>query len=147
MRMPMEEKNFNFWQDHSDHFLEMAFRTDKCEIASHPDGYGKNTGECGDTVEMFLTIINDRIKWASFDTDGCIHTRACANTVVMMTEGRTVREAWDVTAEKVIHYLETLPPEHAHCAELAVGALYRALTGYRSVRKDPWKKLYQKHNA
>ena len=145
--MPMEDTNFSFWQDHSDHFLEMAFRTDKCEIASHPDGYGKNTGECGDTIEMFLTIINDRIKWASFDTDGCIHTRACANTVVMMIEGKTVLQAWDVTAEKVIHYLETLPQEQEHCAELAVGALYRALTDYQSVRKDPWKKLYQKHNA
>ena len=143
--MTLREEDFNFWQDHSDHFLEMAFRTDKCEIASHPDGYGKNTGVCGDTVEIFLTIINDRIKWVSFNTDGCINTRACANTIAMMTEGKTVREAWEATAEKVICYLETLPPEFEHCAELAVGALYRALTDYRRVKKDPWKKLYQKY--
>ena len=142
--MTIEDAKLSFWQDHSDHFLEMAFRTDKCEIASHPDGYGKNTGECGDTIEMFLTIIDNRIKWVSFDTDGCIQTRACANTVVMMAEGKSVEEAWEVTAERVIQYLETLPPDHEHCAELAVGALYRALTDYRSAKKAPWKKLYQK---
>jgi hypothetical protein len=31
------------------------------------------------------------------------------------------------------HYLffETLPSEHAHCAELSVGALYRALSNFQ----------------
>ena len=74
----------DFWDKHSDRYLEMAFRTDRCEIVSQPDGYGKNTGECGDTIEMFLTLDTDRIKWVAFDTDGCINTRACANTVAEM---------------------------------------------------------------
>ena len=139
----MEEKEFNFWQDHSLHYLEMAFRTDKREILKNPDGYGKRTGECGDTVEIFLTVRMGRIKSVSFDTDGCMNTNACANTVAYLAEGKSIGQAWEITPENVIDYLETLPSEAVHCAELAVGAFYLALANYRELKQAPWKKLYQ----
>jgi nitrogen fixation NifU-like protein len=135
----------DFWNNHSDRYLEMAFATDRCEIVSNPDGYGKNTGECGDTIEMFLTVRNDRIQWVAFDTDGCVNTRACANTLAELVEKKTLEDAWKITTEDVISYLETLPEESHHCAELAVGALYLALTNSRINRRDSWKKLYQKN--
>ncbi len=40
-------------------------------------------------------------------------------------------KAWEVTPELVIEYLKTLPQESYHCAELAVGALYLALTDFK----------------
>lgn len=134
----------DFWNNHSDRFLEMAFRTDRCEIVSNPDGYGKNTGDCGDTIEMFLTLDRDRIRWVAFSTDGCVNTRACANTVAELAEKKSIEEAWQITAEEVIHYLETLPEDSFHCAELAVGALYRALADARRQMREPWKKPYRK---
>ncbi len=133
----------DFWQTHSMHYLEMAFQTDRCEVLENPDARGRNKGVCGDTIEIFLTVTDDRIQWVSFDTDGCISTRACANTVAMMAEGKTIAEAWKITTEDVIAYLETLPPESTHCAELAVGALYLALTDYQAGLKNPWKKIYR----
>ena len=42
----------------------------------------------------------------------------------------------------VVKYLETLPPENNHCAELAVGAMYLALRNFQEFKRDPWKKLY-----
>lgn len=135
----------DFWNNHSDRYLEMAFATDRCEIVTNPDGYGKNTGECGDTIEMFLTVRNDRIQWVAFDTDGCVNTRACANTVAELVEKKTLEDAWKITTEDVVSYLETLPEESRHCAELAVGALYLALTNARINSRDSWKKLYQKN--
>ena len=135
----------DFWNNHSTHYLEMAFRTDRCEIDANPDGYGKNTGECGDTIEIFLTIANDRIKWVSFATDGCINTRACANTVAEMAENKVLEDAWKIKTEDVIEYLQTLPEDSFHCAELAVGALYLALTNARVNKRDSWKKLYRKN--
>jgi nitrogen fixation protein NifU and related proteins len=140
----MEKNEFDFWQDHAAKYLEMAFRSDKCEIVERPDGYGKNTGDCGDTVEFFITLNQDRIQWISFAVNGCINTRACANTVVMMAEGKTVAEAWKITPDHVIQYLETLPPESEHCAELAVGALYLALSDCQKNKQEPWRKLYPK---
>jgi nitrogen fixation NifU-like protein len=47
-----------------------------------------------------------------------------------MAEKKNVDEAWAITPEMVIEYLETLPESHRHCAELAVGALYQALADY-----------------
>ncbi|MCD6586738.1 MAG: iron-sulfur cluster assembly scaffold protein [Desulfobacteraceae bacterium] len=135
----------DFWNKHSAHYLEMAFRTDRFESITNPDGYGKNTGECGDTIEMFLTLRNERIQWVSFATDGCMNTRACANTVAEMAEKKTLENAWKIKTENVISYLETLPEESFHCAELAVGALYLALTNARMNQKNSWKKLYQKN--
>lgn len=127
----MEHKKFDFWQNHSQHYLEMAFRNDRREIIRQPDGYGKRVGECGDTVEIYLTIRDDRIQRVSFQTDGCMNTSACANTVGELAEGRKVDEAWDITPEDIIAYLETLPPANTHCAELAAGALYLALVNYK----------------
>lgn len=139
-----DEKSFNFWQDHSIRYLEMAFQNDRRERIDRPDGYGKRTGECGDTIEFFLRIENGRIQRAMFDIDGCLNTNACANTVAVLAEGKTVEDAWEISVEAVINYLESLPPEEHHCAELAVGAFYLALTNYAELNRSPWKKPYQR---
>ena len=138
----MDPKQFNFWQDHSEHYLEMAYRHDRREKIENPDGYGKRTGQCGDTVEIYLTIRDGRIRSVSYQTDGCMNTNACANTVAELAEGRKPEEAWDISSEDVIVYLKTLPPQNNHCAELAVGALYLALSNYQELQRQPWKKLY-----
>ena len=138
----METTKFDFWQDHSLHYLEMAYRNDRREKIERPDGYGKRTGQCGDTVEIFLSIHRGRIQSVSFLTTGCMNTNACANTVAELAEGRRAEDAWEITAEDVIAYLETLPPQNTHCAELAVGALYLALTNYQEHKRQPLKKLY-----
>jgi len=96
----MNEKNFNFFQDHSLHYLEMALRSDRQAMIEDPDGYGKRTGECGDTVEFFLQVREDTIRSLSFLANGCINTTACCNTVAQLVEGKTVEEAWGITPEK-----------------------------------------------
>ena len=138
----MEQKKFDFWQHHSIHYLEMALRNDRRERVEHADGYGKRTGECGDTVEMYLSIGNGRIRSVSYETNGCMNTNACANTVAELAQGGKVKDAWEITPDDVIAYLETLPPENMHCAELAVGAFYLALTNRQELQRHPWKKLY-----
>lgn len=127
---------------HSERFLEMAFRTDRDERIRHPDAYAKNTGDCGDSIEIFLTIHNNKINTISFMIDGCINTRACANMLGDMIENRSIRQAWKITPEDIVRALETLPEESLHCAELAAGSLYRALTRHETFRRDPWKKNY-----
>jgi len=138
-RQGMRQEEFDFWQDHSLSYLEMAFRNDRREIIERPDAYGKRTGECGDTVEIFLIFRGDRIASVSFDLDGCISTNACANTVAELAEGKSLEEAWEISTENVIKYLETLPPENIHCAELAVGALYLALANCKDPKRNPYK--------
>jgi len=134
-------KEFVFWQDHSLHYLEMAYRTDKMERIENYDGYGKRTGICGDTVEFFLKIQNGIIESVSFAADGCLNTVACANTIVYLVENKPVEQAWEITPKNVIDYLETLPSGHKHCAELAAGALYRALNDFWNAKNVRCKQL------
>ena len=135
-------QDFVFWQDHSMRYLEMAFRNDRRAVISNPDGYGKRTGDCTDTVEIYLTVRDGLIQSVSYETNGCMNTNACANTVAELIEGKDVETAWEITSEDVIDYLETLPSENNHCAELAVGALYQALINFQDNQRTPWKKLY-----
>ncbi|MFZ0725015.1 MAG: iron-sulfur cluster assembly scaffold protein [Desulfobacterales bacterium] len=139
----MTTKPFDFWQDHSRQFLEMALGQERREKVAKPDGYGKRSGECGDTVEFFLTLENESIRSVSYLTDGCLNTNACANTVAQLAEGRTIEAAWEITPDEVIAYLQTLPAENTHCAELAAGAFYKALTDVTEKRRQPWKKNYR----
>ncbi len=138
----MDDRNFDFFQDHSRHYLEMALTRDRQDSMDNPDGYGRRTGVCGDSVEIFLKIRNSTVESVSYLVDGCINTHACCNTVARLSEGKSIENAWGITPEKVIDYLETLPPDHAHCAELAVGALYLALSTYREFHRHPWKRGY-----
>lgn len=140
----MEKETFNFWQDHSTQYLEMALSSERRERLEHADGYGKRTGECGDTIEFFLIINKGIIDSITFDTDGCMNTNACANTIAMLLEGKSVEKAWEITPQHLADYLETLPQDEYHCAELAVGAMYLALSNYGETSREPWKKAYPK---
>jgi len=139
----MEEKEFDLLQEHSLIFLEMAFRTDKHESVKNPDGYGKKASSCGDIVEIFLSVLNDHIDSVSLQIRGCMNINACANVIAHMAEGKNLEEAWGISPETVFNYLQTLPPTHFHCAEMAVGAFHAALASHQENRRNPWKKLYR----
>ena len=139
----MDQESMDFWQQHSIKFLEMALTADRREVLKNPDGYGKRTRECGDTIELFLTVRGGRIVNACFETNGCIYSVACANAVIRLVEGKSIQEAWTVTPEMIADYLETLPGKEFHCAQLAVQALFLALANCQQNERNPWKKFYQ----
>ncbi len=138
----MHDTKENIWQSHSMKFLEMAFRADRQETLHHSDGHGKKTGACGDTIEFFLMINEDRIETISYALNGCINTNACANAIVELIEGKKLNAAWELNPEDVSAFLESLPEDHFHCAELAVGALYLAMADAHEKQRAPWKKMY-----
>ena len=140
----MGNDEFDYLRNHSQKFLEMAFGSDKHERVDNPDGYGRKSRDCGDTVEMFITLEKGRIRWVNFHLHGCLNTNACANALARLGEGRTVAEAWEITPRLVSDYLETLPGDHFHCAELAVGAFQRALADAADMARNSWKKAYRK---
>jgi nitrogen fixation NifU-like protein len=138
----MDHSEKDVLQAYTIKFLEAALRTDRQQSMRNADGHGGKTGDCGDTVEFFLMLKEDRIDTISYKLNGCINTNACANAVIDLLEGQSIDKAWGLDPEDVADYLESLPPDHFHCAELAVGALYLALADAREKIKAPWKKLY-----
>ncbi len=128
MNLKAKDKQFDFWQDHSLEYLEMAFTKDFQERIENPDGYGIRTGECGDTVEFFIMVKDGMLDHISYDINGCRNTNACANTVIRLARGKSLKQAWAITYDDILKYLKTVPENEHHCAELAIGAFYLALT-------------------
>ena len=88
------------------------------------------TGPCGDTMEFYLVIENDVIRKARYHTDGCEFTRLCGRTVAAYIQGKSIVEALSINARQVLDAWPDLPPEHHHCAILAVTTFYRAIGQY-----------------
>jgi len=132
-----------FWQKHSLRFLEMVFKADRRESLKQPDGYGRQTRECGDTIEIYVILRNGLIDSASFETNGCIYSVACANAAVHLALGKSLPEARSITAASIVDYLETLPEHERHCAELAATVLQLALTDAQETLRLPWRKFYR----
>jgi len=96
-----------------------------------PDSFMYLGGMCGDTIGIFVKLDDDRISDISFVTNGCGPTIACSSALTCMAEGLTVDEAMGLKSEDLIRYLEGLPKENTHCADLAVNTLRAALAKVR----------------
>lgn len=91
-------------------------------------------GPCGDTMQLFLKIKNNKIEKANFITDGCGATVACGSQITMLIEGRSLEFAENLKEKDVDMALNGLPEEHKHCAELAVRTLSRLIEKYKAKR-------------
>lgn len=127
----MKDNAFDFWQDHSETYLIMAFDRMRVERVHHPDGYGQKKGSCGDSIEIFLTMERGAIQHVAFQVNGCLNTYACCNALAHLVEGQLIQDAWLLLPGDIITFLETLPEKEHHCAELAMGAFYLALKDCR----------------
>jgi len=96
-----------------------------------PDGYAHMRGDCGDALEVFLCVKDRRIAQARFDALGCEFTVACGNAAMQLAEGKSLDEAMQIGPEAVSSLLDGLPPDHFHCAELAVETLRTAIRDCR----------------
>lgn len=121
------DQNFDFWNDHSLEFLEMAMKRDHQERVINCDGTGTARRDCGDTISFFLMEDQGRLAAISYDIQGCLFTHACANTIIHLATGKTVRQAAAISETDIITYLKTLPKKEEHCATLALQAFARAL--------------------
>lgn len=126
--MEDKEKEFDFWNDHSLEFLEMAMKRDYQEKVASCDGYGKSIRPgCLDTIEFFLTGTEDKVDAISYDLQGCIYSHACANALIHLTKDKTPKEMAQISAEQIIAFLKTLPEDESHCAFHALDAFHQAL--------------------
>ncbi|MDR3630240.1 MAG: iron-sulfur cluster assembly scaffold protein [Desulfocapsaceae bacterium] len=131
-------------QGYSEHFIDLASRTSRLGILASPDGYGKGVSNCGDTVELYLSVRDGLIQTIFFQIQGCLNTNACANALSVLAEGKSIADGWRLLPEDLVVYLQTLPPDHSHCADLVVEAFHRALNDYSATRHEPWQKAYLK---
>ena len=117
---------------YSQRFKDEFFNPRNIGTIENPDSHVRITGVCGDTIEMSLTIRDERIHDIKFTTDGCGATIVCASYVTRTAQGKSVEEALRIEPDDIDQYFEGLPEEHKHCAKLAVITIRAAVEEYRN---------------
>jgi len=112
----------------------------------NPDGYAKVKGSCGDTMEIFIRMKDEKISECTFQTDGCGTSIVCGSTATELALNKSFTQALAVvSADELLRQLGGLPEADVHCAQLASETLRRALADCLYHKKSPWKKHYRKN--
>jgi nitrogen fixation NifU-like protein len=102
-----------------------------------PDGHARITGPCGDTVDIYLRIREEKIEEAKFMTDGCMFSIAACDAAARLAIGVSLRQCLDIDHRSIMAHLDGLPDDHAHCALLACTTLHQAVSSYVSRNETP----------
>ena len=87
---------------------------------------------CGDIMQVFLKIEDDKIVDAKFKTFGCAAAIASSDTACEMIKGKSLEDALKIKNSDVVETLEGLPPQKIHCSVLAEEAIAEAIKDYRA---------------
>lgn len=88
---------------------------------------GKVTGTCGESMEIFLKVLGERVEDATFITDGCQFSVVCGYVATQLSKGKTVDEVIQIGGDTILMLFDKLPESETHCAYLAAEALHAAI--------------------
>lgn len=93
---------------------------------SRYDGWARITGPCGDTMEFWIQVKEDRVERCTFITDGCGPSLASGSVATELAIGRAIVEVAAIGRQDILSALGGLPTEVKHCALLAADTLRSA---------------------
>lgn len=99
-------------------------------VIEDAEGRARVTGPCGDTMEIYLRIHEERIVESRFQVTGCAVSRACASAAAALANGKGLEEAWDIDEKEILKTVQMVPDNDRHCALLARDTLRQALENY-----------------
>jgi len=103
---------------------------------SDADGVGEvGNPVCGDVMQMFIKVDDNRLTDVKFKTLGCGAAIATSSITTEMAKGKTLMEALQITRDVVAKGLGGLPPNKMHCSNLAADALREAIRDF--AEKNP----------
>jgi nitrogen fixation NifU-like protein len=110
-----------------DRFIRHVNVPSNLGVIELPSGRALGVGQCGDSVEVTLTVIDKRIADIRCRPRGCAFTIACASAMSELARHRTLEDALEISPKDVEAELGGLPEDHLHCARLAVNTLGEAI--------------------
>lgn len=106
-------------------------------VIEDADGVGKvGNPMCGDVMEMFIKVNDNRIEDVKFRTFGCGAAIATSSIATEMIKGKPLEEAVQLSNKAVAEALGGLPAQKMHCSNLAADAVRAAIEDYRSRQKE-----------
>ncbi|VVB72512.1 Iron-sulfur cluster assembly scaffold protein IscU 2 [uncultured archaeon] len=121
-------------------------------VIENADGYGKvGNPVCGDLMEIFIKVKDEKIDDIKFRTFGCGSAIAVSSMVTEMAKGRSLDEAMKITRKDVADELDGLPPQKMHCSNLGADALHAAIEDYwvktGKIKRDEPEKEEKDHEG
>jgi nitrogen fixation NifU-like protein len=106
-------------------------------VIEDADGVGKvGNPVCGDVMEMFIKVKDDRIEDVKFRTFGCGAAIATSSIATEMIKGKPLEEAVKLSNKAVAEALGGLPAQKMHCSNLAADAVKAAIEDYWNKQKE-----------
>jgi len=84
------------------------------------------TGQCGDTMKVYLKMNGDIIEDAKIQVLGCPGAIASAMVAMEMIKGMTIEEARKITDRDIFRRLIEIPDQKQHCIRLSVKTMNQA---------------------
>jgi nitrogen fixation NifU-like protein len=101
-----------------------------CGVMEGADSHARLRGSCGDTMEMYILVKDERIAKISYVTDGCSSSSIAGSFAAELGMGKTFEEVLDLTGADVLQEIGTFPEAEEHCAHLAVTTLQEAVNSF-----------------
>lgn len=90
-------------------------------------GNARLTGPCGDTMEFWVRLDEERVEFATFTTDGCEHSLRCGAAMAALACGHPLDERFALEPADILAVAGNIPEDSAHCAVLALNTFRSAL--------------------
>ncbi|MBI9090936.1 MAG: iron-sulfur cluster assembly scaffold protein [Desulfobacterium sp.] len=90
------------------------------------DQVSELTGQCGDTMKVYLKMDGEIIEDAKIQVLGCPGAIASAMVAMEMIKGMTIEEARKITDRDIFRRLIEIPDQKQHCIRLSVKTMNQA---------------------
>jgi nitrogen fixation protein NifU and related proteins len=94
------------------------------------NGRARITGPCGDTMEFWISALDDKIEQIGFTTTGCGTSHAAGSMATCLAKGKSISYTLNIHQKDILDALGGLPKENEHCALLAVNTLKATCEDY-----------------
>ncbi|MFA6268611.1 MAG: iron-sulfur cluster assembly scaffold protein [archaeon] len=137
--MKVEGNDWFYSPEVKKHFMTpQNFLKSASEIKNF-DGYGQvGNMKCGDLMEMWIKVKNDKIKDVKWRTFGCASAIASTSILSVMLKdkgGMALEKAAKLTGKDIMDRLGGLPAIKIHCSVLGDQALRAAIDDYNKKRE------------
>jgi len=116
-------------------------------IIKNADGKGRvGNIVCGDLMELYIKVKNDKIVDIKFQTFGCVVAISVSSMLTEIAKGKSLEQALKITNKDILKKSGPVPPIKIHCSVLAADALHEAIYDFLSKNKRPIpKELQEEH--
>lgn len=101
-----------------------------------PSAHAKVLGNCGDTMQLELVILGNRVTKVGYDSDGCGVSLRCIEAAAQLCRGKTLEEIKTINMMNIMELTGTLADDHLHCAQLAETTIHYALKSHGTGRSE-----------